>query len=177
MFGWPEKATTDERIITQWFKGYPHANIGIKTGDPANLVGIDLDVKNGKNGLESIRIFGELPPTRTVKTPSGGLHHYYRYEKPLVSRTNLLPGVDIRATGACLIAPGSVIDGRTYAWVDESVPVANLPEHIAEFIRLKGTPRSSIPYTPRPLDSKEKEYIISSLLKKYGGPVYGHSSK
>lgn len=55
-----------------------------------------------------------------VGTPNGGVHIYVRCPVPIKVGTNVLPpneGVklDVRAVGAYVVAPGSVIDGKQYA--------------------------------------------------------------
>src|SRR3546814_6780159 len=44
---------------------------------------LDVDVKNGAGGQETLdrvqEVYGLLPPTRMVSTPSGGAHFYFSY--------------------------------------------------------------------------------------------------
>ena len=49
---WPHKATTDGRVIQDWWVRWPEANIGVACG-PSGLFVIDLDVKGDANGEES----------------------------------------------------------------------------------------------------------------------------
>jgi len=77
-------ASSDEQVINDWWDRYPDANIGLVTGKQTNLVVVDVDVKNGANGLESLKQLqlecGEFD-TRVVRTPSGGLHYYFSYPR------------------------------------------------------------------------------------------------
>jgi hypothetical protein len=111
-------ATTDVAVITAWWKRWPDALIGMPTGEPIGLIVIDLDVKNGKDGiarfieLENCPI---MPATPAVRTVSGGLHLYYaRPDYPLGCSADdrYAPGIDIRATGGYVIVPGS----GGYSW-------------------------------------------------------------
>src|SRR5438309_1701357 len=46
-------ATTDQNQIEEWSNQYPHANIGIRTGQHSGLVAVDIDTRYG--GEETIR--------------------------------------------------------------------------------------------------------------------------
>lgn len=80
---------------------------------------IDVDVRDGKPGAET---FAQLQrdgligrPLMTTRTASGGLHLWYRVERPLRSGANLLgPGVDVKSAGGYVVMPGSIIGGRCY---------------------------------------------------------------
>ena len=84
------KPLTEDDIERIWDK-YPDANIGVHTGEPSQIVVVDIDV--AKNDLEAadgkrtveqaeklmeqfVSVFGE---TQVHKTPSGGYHVYYQY--------------------------------------------------------------------------------------------------
>src|SRR3546814_13542153 len=51
-------------------------NIALATGERSGLFVLDVDVKNGAGGQETLarvqEVYGLLPPTRLVSTPSGG---------------------------------------------------------------------------------------------------------
>lgn len=124
-------ATQDLEIIRRWWAATPNANIGIATGAVSGIVVIDIDVKNGVNGQESIKAWHELPPTLTASTPTGGYHLYFLYPAyGLRCRTGVLPGVDVKADGGYVVGPGSSIGNKPYEWVDPEVSIAALPESI-----------------------------------------------
>ena len=113
-------ASLDQNVVDDWWDRYPDANIGLVTGKQANLVVVDVDVKNNAGGMESLKQlqeeYGEFD-TKMVHTPSGGLHYYFSYPQgveKIKCKTNLMPGIDIRADGGYVIAPGSSIDGKLY---------------------------------------------------------------
>src|SRR3546814_16892854 len=58
-------------------------NIALATGERSGLFVLDVDVKNGAGGQETLdrvqEVYGLLPPTRMVSTPSGGAHFYFSY--------------------------------------------------------------------------------------------------
>jgi len=116
--------------VRRWWTEQPDANIGISTGEPSGLVVVDVDVKNGAKGMESLASLSGIDPTLTVKTPSGGLHLYYLTAGPTRCRTGILPGIDIKADGGYVVAPGSVIDGKPYEWDDPEAHLINLPSTV-----------------------------------------------
>jgi len=130
---WPSRATTDPKQIERWWDEWPEANIGICTTDfkGRHLVVVDLDVKDGKDG---VALFYDKFPvedfpenTFTVETPSGGQHLYYLSEGRYRSGTHVLAiNIDIRATGGFVVAPGSTIDDKPYKVIDAS-PMKTLP--------------------------------------------------
>lgn len=136
---WQEIATSDEATLREWWRAKPTANIGVATekfGDGAALLVIDVDVKNGKNGLKSIteleEEYGELPETKTVRTPSGGFHVYFLAPHAVKSSVGQLgDGIDIRSSGALVVAEGSSIGGRVYSSENES-PIAPAPQWLID---------------------------------------------
>jgi archaellum biogenesis ATPase FlaH len=89
-----------------------------------NLVVLDVDMKNGKNGRHSIEIWeaehGDFPATVMANTPSGGQHYFFRVEDPSQYKNTVeaIQGVDIRGDGAyVLVYPSGVGgDGKMYTW-------------------------------------------------------------
>jgi len=126
---WQHKASADQATVKKWWKKWPEANIAILMGAPSGLVAVDVDVKNGINGYESLAtieaMFG-AQSTRRTETPSGGAHLIYSCNKKLRTRTGILDGIDIRGDGGYIVAQGSTIDGIEYK-VTHDVP----PEEMA----------------------------------------------
>lgn len=116
---WPERGTTDARMIHAWFSGRPEANLGLLTGD--GLVVLDLDA--GPGGLESFRCLiderGGLPETAMAETGSGGRHLLFRVEGRFTNRVGLLPGVNLRCDGGQIVVASSVHPetGGRYTWI------------------------------------------------------------
>ena len=112
---WPNKATTDEAQIREWWGKWPDANIGILTGryGGGNFIVLDFDPRNGGDWWDDA---GEdvLPPTWVVHTPSGGRHFYYR--TPELFRCAKFPdGVDLKGAGGYVVVPPSILldkDGK-----------------------------------------------------------------
>jgi hypothetical protein len=130
--GWQQEATSDVRKIRKWVReGH---NLGVITD---GLCVIDLDVKDSGHEtwsslLEEWAWEGQtVPETLGVRTASGGTHLYMRADDVRNSARKLGKGVDVRGNGGFVVAPGSVVDGRWYEFVDGKVePIAPAPEFL-----------------------------------------------
>jgi putative DNA primase/helicase len=140
-----KNGSSDFLKIYKWWEDSPSSNIGLVTGEVNNLVVVDIDVKDDTPGIESL---SELEvecgkfDTLTVNTPSGGLHYYFSYphgHSIKCSASKIKPGIDIRANGGHVVAPGSIIDGNYYKFVDKDKQVAELPHKLLELLT-KATP-------------------------------------
>jgi hypothetical protein len=128
------EATTDARVIKEWWGRWPNANIAIPT---APIVVIDIDLPAASDSLDAL--VGKLPRTLTALTGGGGVHLYFWSDRQLRNHASHLPGigpltgVDLRAGGGYVVAPPSVhISGRRYSWLDESTPIAAAPIWLCE---------------------------------------------
>jgi hypothetical protein len=73
-------ATTSPDQIRKWFTALPGANLALRTGAVSRVVVLDVDGDEGAESLRALeREFGALPATKSVKTPSGGSHFYFRH--------------------------------------------------------------------------------------------------
>jgi hypothetical protein len=114
-------ATTNLRRVAGWWRKWPDANIGIATGGRGYDV-LDIDVHdnghpgNGYASFEKAWHAGLARGwTHLVRTPSGGLHVYYRANPARPQPCWSIPDahLDFRGTGGYIIAPPShtCIDG------------------------------------------------------------------
>jgi hypothetical protein len=107
------EASTDPEAIRRWWTRWPTALIGMPTGASSGMVVVDLDVKNGHDGIaafEALRAGRELPPHPLVQTRSGGRHLYFATVPGRTIRcsaSRLAPGVDVRGDGGYVITPPS----------------------------------------------------------------------
>ncbi len=133
---WREIASTDPSLVAKWWKAWPKSNVGIAMGGLARLVAIDIDGEIGRESLAAIeQVHGPLPVTLTQTTGrEGGGEHYLFVVPPefdmdrIRNRTKMAPGIDVRAEGGLIVvAPSVHPTGARYAWVDSSVPVAEMP--------------------------------------------------
>ena len=73
-----------------------------------------VDIDASKGGFENFAAYeaahpAALPPLFTVRSPSGGLHLYYRPRRAWRTVTDRpCPGVDLRGEGGVAMVPGSV---------------------------------------------------------------------
>ncbi|MFG2284859.1 bifunctional DNA primase/polymerase [Streptomyces sp. NPDC048595] len=117
-------ASTDPLAVRRLFAAAPWATgYGIACGRPPHhLIGIDLDTKNGADGLTALRFLAEahgvpIPPTVVVRTPSGGRHLWFTGPpSPPVPNSvgRLAPGIDVRGAGGYLVGPGSLTTRGRY---------------------------------------------------------------
>lgn len=131
-------ATKDPELVRRWWTSTPDANIGLATGQASGVVVVDVDVKNGAKGRESLASIRGLAAgaTLTAATPSGGWHLYFVAPAESVrSRAGILPGIDVRGEGGYVVAPGSQIGGKPYEWLDPEAPIAAVPEPILALMR------------------------------------------
>jgi hypothetical protein len=133
-------ATTDCKLIQAWATAKPGCNWGIRTGEASGLLVLDIDPdKGGDESLARLQQqYGDLPPTLTVRTGSGGRHLYFKYPhgSGLSVGTGILPGIDFRGEGGYVIAPPSLhASGDRYEWLSPSdTPVAVAPPRLVELL-------------------------------------------
>jgi len=112
--------------IEAWFGRWPDANVGIVTGRVSGLVVVDVVPRHG--GAESLqqaeREHAPLPPTVEAATGGGGRHLYFAHPGGLLrNRVGILPGIDLRGDGGCVVAPPSLHPGgRRYRWAAGRAP-------------------------------------------------------
>ncbi len=125
-------ATTDKATISAWHDACPEANWAVNCG-ASNLVVLDVDsYKSGASeAIAALDLEHGIPPTLTVRTPSGGTHYYY---KGSVASTvcRIGPGIDTRGKGGYVVIPGSTIDGKPYHVEDTSAIIAPAPKWIID---------------------------------------------
>jgi len=121
--------------ITEWFKRWPNANIGIVTGEISNLVVLDIDPKHGGDAsLDRLeRRYEKLPSTIEAVTGGSGRHLYFAHPGGMIrNRTGLAQGIDLRGDAGYIVAPPSVHpNGQLYRWAAGHSPeeqvAASLP--------------------------------------------------
>lgn len=128
-------ATTHAAAVEAWWAKWPDANIGIATGTVSDLLVIDVDVKKGKQGLQSLQEL-QLPQTLTIGTPSRGWHLYFRMPpgRPIRIGADLLPGIDWRGEGGYVVAAGSVTPQGMYE-IRRRHEIAQLPPRVVDLLR------------------------------------------
>ena len=123
-------ATMDIDQINEWWRKWPHSNLGIVTGKSSGLVVMDIDPNHG--GFDSLhemkKDYGDLPETVTVITGGLGEHLFFQYPSndfDIRNATKLAgyEGIDVRANGGYVVGPGSNhLSGGFYDYEISSSP-------------------------------------------------------
>jgi hypothetical protein len=120
-------ATTDREKIIAWAMQYPAGLAAIPTGPASGVWVLDVDGPAGRKSLNSLLAELSLEQIADlsdviIRTPGGGLHLYFKVrpgEAPRCRAGDIGPGLDSRAIGGGIIAPGNVLpDGRSYQFID-----------------------------------------------------------
>ena len=120
-------ATTGHKQIQSWWRSEPRANVAVATGKPGPDV-IDVDRRREASGFgawNQLRREGLAPePMAVIRTPSGGMHAYYRGTEH--QRNGHIPDklLDFRSTGGYVVTPPSQVGGRPYAVVSKQPSAA-----------------------------------------------------
>ena len=117
-------ATRDPDVIRAWWTDSPLANIGLDC-ERSGVVVLDVDVKNGKVGAESLMELteGEASHLATLhaRTWSGGDHYFFRGSQAS-SASKLARDLDIKGDGGYVVLAPSCVeeDGKAgvYTWTD-----------------------------------------------------------
>ena len=130
------------------------------------MVEADTKAGHGVDGIAALAKLGPLPPTRQAQSPSGSLHHYFRYPVGGFvvrnSASRLAPGVDVRGQGGMVIAPPSVRDDGAYRWLN-TLPVANAPTWLLQLVIER--PRPPCPPRAATATVADAEYLLIALSK------------
>jgi len=106
-------------------------------------------MKNGKNGLESLKKhFGkdfdfDIEKYLWAKTPTGGFHFLFNYPDGIEVKnaTDILEGVDIRGDGGYIVVAPSTLRIEEkfveYRWYDYGLPIADAPGWVLELLTLQ----------------------------------------
>jgi bifunctional DNA primase/polymerase-like protein/AAA domain-containing protein/primase-like protein len=192
--GWTTAATTDPEIIRRWWTDpvlgvERNYNVGFLTNE---WIVPDVDVKEGKHGLETMAEVGLEFDTLTVVTPSGGYHLVYSNDGAPVGQSPLGPGIDIRSHNGYVVAPGSrLVNGGEYRVIID-LPVTPFPAHLRshlaaprkrperqpeavidldqpEFIEIAAHwLRTAAPKAVEGLNGDDTTYRVSCRLRDYG---------
>lgn len=127
-------ASTDASQIRLWWKRRPYALVGMPTGAASGFAVIDLDRHDPKaDGVAALAGLGLSPETLTnlrATTAGNGLHLYFKHADGITNKDNHLPkGIDVRAEGGYVIAPGTMFaDGRSYGSLELTKKAPAFPE-------------------------------------------------
>jgi hypothetical protein len=157
--GFKDATFWDLAAIERAFSNPDAALIGVPTGPVSGFVVLDIDPQHG--GDEWLREHGkELPPTRTHRTRSGGLHFLFNDVDGLRnSAGKIAPGVDIRGDGGYIVWwPAS--DCEVYA----DAPIADFPLWLLDRIAAAKAAKSA--FTGEAKEAPPRELVDQDLLKR-----------
>lgn len=109
---WAGDDRQDISIVRDWLaQGY---NLGVRTDLSSGCWVLDVDVNvetlEPSDEWKALVAEHELPPTYTVRSPSGGLHYYFRFPEGITVRNDqgrvICKDVDIRGVGGYVVAAG-----------------------------------------------------------------------
>lgn len=160
-------ATLDIEQIQGWWTRWPHALVAIATGKISGVVGLDVDVRDGGSGLDSLEILGISmhPVTPTAHSPSGGFHCLFAWPGSEIKNSTGVIGrfLDVRGDrGSLILPPGP---GRYWdPHLGLNTPLAPMPEWMVE----RATEQTVVqPYRPakRPLLSRYAEVALDRAVE------------
>src|SRR5262245_42638918 len=95
--------------IQRWWHQWPHANVGLLTGERSGLAVLDVDPRHGGDlALEDLELsYGRLPETPMALSGSKGPHYYFALDCPL-GKFDPGSGLNLQADGALVVAPPSL---------------------------------------------------------------------
>jgi hypothetical protein len=138
---WPRLASSDPFVLQRWSEEHPHCNWAITTGSQSGVFVLDVDGEAGRASLAALESkHGPLPVTLTVITgrEDGGEQRYFVHpvsHEVRSSTTKLGPGLHIRGAGGYAIVPPSIHpSGKTYMFVNESIPIAEGSEWLLDLL-------------------------------------------
>ncbi|MEW2418673.1 bifunctional DNA primase/polymerase [Streptomyces sp. NPDC046866] len=151
---------------------------GIAVPDGVDLTGL-------ANGYHTLGVLAALrreqspavdTATLRVRTPSGGLHVWYR--APGSHRWQCSTGsgsgralawqVDVRAHGGYIVAPGTVTAAGTYTRIGDACEPAPLPAWLARELERTGhLPPAGVP-APRPVPPRARQAVLAARGGQFG---------
>ena len=161
---WTTKFALTAHDVNKLFDSRPGAQVGIVTGRPSGIVVIDLDNKGGQVAAANLQLLMDegWPKTMAVRTQTGGLHLYYQAPSlPIKSVSAWRPGIDIRAEGGQVVAPGSKGESGDYELLTNGVDPQKLPPELADDLPQKSTPRTA--QTQNTSTQKVEGLIVTGL--------------
>lgn len=124
-----ELPTEDE--LKSWDTKYQ--SWGMATGELSRIIVVDVDTDKIEDAEKVLGV--DLHSSMMVKTPSGGMHFYYKWEEELRNTVKIEDSpIDFRGDGGLVVIPPSHGDWGKYEWVNpiSDLSRAMLPELPAE---------------------------------------------
>ena len=159
---WPKVASQEEHTLRGWFQDSKSWIPAALTGQVSGLFVLDVDIKNGINGVETLeKLKLELPPTLTYETRNGGRHYLFCLGPHTLYNTAgaLGAGIDSRGEG-----------GYAILWffkgcrvLDDS-PIAMIPERLVAAFKKVSKKKSRARTRPK----RTEDFLV-------GDPILEHT--
>lgn len=158
------KASQDITLIKRWFMDEPNINIGLNLAK-SNLIVVDIDNHNNnlQAPLQSLSNLGyNLPSDYVERTKSGGLHFYFRSNKPVkpTRKTKFIDGVDL-LSDFVVTSPSTnykILNGATL----DDIPQA--PNWIIKALDNRAMPSDRMQDNPTPYRRYYTGYLIDEIV-------------
>ena len=101
---------------------------------------------------------------------SGGLHIYFKYDSSDPETAYLIEnflrtatqyrgkGLDIRAEGGLVVAPGSIIDGKEYTIISNTLHISEMPRNLIDWLLEPYEKSTETTEATVPIVKKNKDY-------------------
>ena len=161
----PLKKDELEKYWTQW----PHANIGLATGEVSGVIVIDIDSSHGE--AVYISEFGNIPGTIRQKTgKKGAMQLFFRHPKDGYRYKNTvrtLDDIDTRGDGGYVVLPPSIHpNGSQYTWVIDPTEMGlddlmELPKNVKALFDSNGETIFGQTYKRKP---KNPDWLAEAMM-------------
>ena len=132
---WQHTQHVDAEAVAAYFAGHDG---NLATTFPPSIVVLDLDRKDGKDGVAALdklsaKLGVVMPPTLTARTPNNGEHRFYRLPAGFVLKNHTgelddeYPGLDVKTAGGYVVSEPSVIPEGAYSFDRGVLKLAELP--------------------------------------------------
>ena len=175
-------AHSDLSKIEEWFpkekiRQIPIVNIATVPMEGSSLFDMDID-RHNNDGIATWRELTKgkhVPKTLTEFTQSGGLHLSFLAESPVLSKTGILPGIDIIGQKHYAIRSPSIRKKGRYHVFD--CKIANAPDWILDLLEKEPEKKKSQPskYAFKGDSSVNSEYEINAMIEIWQSAPSGKS--
>ncbi len=168
-----KNASNDPKQIKAWHAKWRGCNWGLAL-KKSKVIAVDVDTKPGKIGQDTLDNLtmehGELPPTLTVRTPSGGLHYYFNGEHIFALGKNGF-GTDVDSPNYVII-PGCwlCVNFEQGYEIIADAPVADAPAWFGEYLKEREREEADQSDSAVDLDKGENVERMIRYLKEGAPP-------
>jgi len=162
-------ASTDAVEVRGWWARMRGALIGMPTGAASGFWVLDIDTKGGEppdDILQALQMeFGDFDAP-VVRTPSGGLHVYFRADARIRingSGKTWRPQIDWRGEGGYVCVPPSENGAAAYRLMQDGEIADAPPALVAQIIAAQGGPRLGVAGGTGSLQYRQ---TVSELIQK-----------